>query len=342
MEFWYGLYGMQRPRGCPRSFVKMYEELIDHACRAEELGFGSFWVTEHHFWYDGYCPSLLPVLAGLARRTSRIKLGTGAFLLPLHDPLRVAEDAAVVDNLSHGRLMLGIGIGYRPEEFDGLGTEKRTRGERVVEGITVVQKALSEDSFSHHGKHYQYENVHVVPKPLQQPHPPIWFAGGTAIVSAERAGRHGLAYWHGPATTLEMVSACREAYFKGAKAGGVARESLKMAVMRDVCVARTQEEAERYMREDLIPQYEEQLVGFGFILDEAGNPLRKLPREHPFYRRLLDSFVVGTPEKVTRELKKYQALGIDVVMPRIFPAFFRNERILAEMELFATEVMPHF
>lgn len=127
MEFWYGLYGMQSPRVHPRAWSGLYGEVVEHAERAEALGFDSFWLTEHHFWYDGYCPSLLPVLAAIARRTSRIGIGTGCSLLGLHDPLRDAVDKASLDVLSDGRLILGLAPGYRVEEFEGLGIEEDPR-----------------------------------------------------------------------------------------------------------------------------------------------------------------------------------------------------------------------
>ena len=119
MEFWLGRYGMQSPRVYPRSWAGLYDEVLEHAVYAEELGFDSFWLTEHHFWYDGYCPNLLPVLAAIARRTSRIGIGTGCSLLGLHDPLRDAEDKASLDVLSGGRRLLGLAPGYRPEGIRG-------------------------------------------------------------------------------------------------------------------------------------------------------------------------------------------------------------------------------
>jgi alkanesulfonate monooxygenase SsuD/methylene tetrahydromethanopterin reductase-like flavin-dependent oxidoreductase (luciferase family) len=148
MEFWLGLYGMQSPRTYPRSFPYLYRAVMDHAMEAERLGFDGFALTEHHFWYDGYCPSLLPVLAGIAQRTKTIRLLPCALLLPLKDPLRVAEEIAVVDHLSHGRLTLALGYGYRSEEFEGFGLDKEGRGSRFSEMIEILRLAFAEETFS--------------------------------------------------------------------------------------------------------------------------------------------------------------------------------------------------
>ncbi len=342
MQFWVGLWGMQRPHLHPRAHVRMYQEMLEHAQQAEALGFDGFFVTEHHFWYDGYCPSLLPVLAGVARRTRRIAVGAGALLLPLHDPLRVAEDAAVVDVLSGGRLILGFGLGYRPEEFDGLGSQKQTRGDRAVEEIEVIRKAFTQDVFSHEGPHYRYENVRLVPRPLQQPHPPIWFAAGTALATARRAGRAGLPYWHATATTLEMVAAAIEEYRRAAREAGVSEASLKVGLTRDICIAETQTAAEQIMWEERIATYEEQLVGFGFILDEQGRPLKELPRDHPAFGRIMKSLIVGTPDRVIAEVERYAALGLDVFAVRLLSAAFDPPKISRALELFGRHVIPHF
>jgi alkanesulfonate monooxygenase SsuD/methylene tetrahydromethanopterin reductase-like flavin-dependent oxidoreductase (luciferase family) len=142
MEFWYGLYGMQSPRVYPRSWARMYQEVVDHAARAEDLGYDSFWLTEHHFWYDGYCPSILPVLAAIARRTSRIGIGTGCLLLALHDPLRDAEDAAFVDVLSNGRLILGLAPGLSAGEIRGTWTRPQDQGLAALRIDRGVQESL--------------------------------------------------------------------------------------------------------------------------------------------------------------------------------------------------------
>jgi alkanesulfonate monooxygenase SsuD/methylene tetrahydromethanopterin reductase-like flavin-dependent oxidoreductase (luciferase family) len=340
MEFWMGIYGMQRPHTWPRSWVRMYRDVLEHAAAAEALGYDSFWLTEHHFWYDGYCPSLLPVLATVAQRTRRIGLGTGALLLPLHDPLRVAEDAAMVDVLSGGRLILAFGLGYRPEEFDGLGTEKRTRGERLIEGIEVVRGALAEPLFSHHGRHYAYGDVRLWPRPVQRPHPPIWLAAGTALRTAERAGRSGLPLIE-PSHTRN-VSEVVEAYRRAGREAGVPPDRLEVALIRNVCIAETKADAERSLWEDLMPEYHDQYFDFGMLLDEHGRPLRGITREHPVYREVIGNILVGTPDDVAAQVARFAALGLAAFMPRLVFTHFKSEAGLRAMRLFAEGVMPQF
>jgi alkanesulfonate monooxygenase SsuD/methylene tetrahydromethanopterin reductase-like flavin-dependent oxidoreductase (luciferase family) len=343
MKFWLGLYGMQSPRSYPRSLAWTYSEVVRHAIEAEKLGFDGFGVTEHHFWYDGYCPSLLPVLAAIARRTSKIELLTGALLLPLRDPLRVAQEAAIVDQLSRGRLTLAMGYGYRPEEYEGLGLEMKARGPRFSEGVEVLRLALAGDRFSFDGRYYRYQDVSLSPAAYTRPYPPMWLAGGSQPVTAERAGRLGVSYLApAPALPLEHVRQLIQAYRKAWIEAGHPPEQSRVAVATDVALADTAEQAEQIVNEDLLPVYAEQLAGFGFVKDEQGAPVREIPDGHPIFQMLRDSFCIGTPGQVIEAIERYRALGCDVFIPRMVEANCRSERILGEMRLFAETVMPHF
>src|SRR5438067_12462356 len=157
------VYDFRNPAPWRRPFPQLYQELLEQIAYAEELGFDDIWITEHHFVEDGYCPSALVAAAAIAARTTRVRIGTWVLLLPLHNALRVAEDAAVVDNLSGGRLDLGVGLGYRLEEFAAFGVERRHRRGRMDEGCEVIRRAWSEDGWSFEGRHCHLQSVSVYP-----------------------------------------------------------------------------------------------------------------------------------------------------------------------------------
>jgi alkanesulfonate monooxygenase SsuD/methylene tetrahydromethanopterin reductase-like flavin-dependent oxidoreductase (luciferase family) len=179
-RFGVGLYTGQRAGGAT------YRDAVPLAVAAEEAGFDSFWVTEHHGLPDGYLPSPLTLLAALAPVTKRIELGTGVLLAPLHHPLRIAEDATVVDQLSGGRLILGLGIGYAAHEYRSFGVDPATRGSRLEALVGALRAAWTGDSFS--CAELGLDRVRVTPTPTRPI--PIWL-GGYAGTAVRRAGRIG-------------------------------------------------------------------------------------------------------------------------------------------------------
>jgi probable F420-dependent oxidoreductase len=183
-----GLFTAQLPAHSERTFEQEYRETLELVRLAERVGFDSAWVSEHHGSSDGYLPSLLTMLAAFAAATERIELGTGVVLTPLHDPLRLAEDAAVVDQLSGGRLILGIGNGWREEEFRMFGAPKAERGARTEETIEVLRRAWTGRRFSFEGQTLRYDRVKVTPPPARPGGPPI-LLGGYDRKAVVRAGR---------------------------------------------------------------------------------------------------------------------------------------------------------
>ncbi len=188
-----GLFTGQVPPGSDRTFAREYHDIIELSRLAETLGFDAVWVSEHHGAGDGYLPSLLPMLGALAAATDRVLLGTGVMLAPFHHPLRLAEDAAVVDQLSGGRLLLGLGLGWREEEFRMFGVPLAERVRRTVETVEILRKAWTGERFSHQGKIYPVERVRVTPPPAREGGPQIYL-GGFAEASVRRAGRLGDGY----------------------------------------------------------------------------------------------------------------------------------------------------
>jgi probable F420-dependent oxidoreductase len=189
MHLGFGLLTAQHHPLDSRTDAEIYADVVDYGVLADRAGLHSVWTSEHHFVDDGYMPSQLPVLAAIAARTEQIQLGTGVLLAPMFDPLHLAEDAATVDLLSNGRLILGLGIGWRDEEFAAFGTPSR-KGERLEAQIAVLRQAWGDGLTTGDGAVYAYDapGHNVTPKPVRGAATPIWIGGG-AEPAVRRVGR---------------------------------------------------------------------------------------------------------------------------------------------------------
>ena len=206
MRFGLGQFTLQKPPWDPRTQDEIYADFLRTAELAEELGFDSIWLAEHHGASDGYIPSLLPMLAAAASRTERIELGTAVMLAPFHDPVRVAEDAAVVDLISRGRLNLGLGLGWAPHEYEMFGVDPHGRGQRLGEFVQFLRAAWSEDRFDFDGRYVHAKDVAVRPHPQRAVR--IWLGGND-----ERALRRAatLADGHFPPSTSSPAAGVERA-----------------------------------------------------------------------------------------------------------------------------------
>src|SRR5262250_830310 len=184
----FGLFGGARSSGGgPSGDSTGYKDYIAYVRTAEELGFGSVFIVEHHFTGFGQVSASLNLLSYLAARTEKIRLGTAVVVLPWHNPVLVAEEAATLDLLSNGRLDFGVGKGYRPYEFSGFCIPPDQASARFDEAIEVIRQAwTSQGRFSYEGRWCRYDNIVVEPAPIQQPHPPFWLGAGSKE-SIERA-----------------------------------------------------------------------------------------------------------------------------------------------------------
>ena len=184
----FGLWYDFRNPGHQVSFEKLYRDSLDQIVWAETIGFDSVWLTEHHFVQDGYCPSPLVVAAAIGERTTRMRIGTNLMLLPLADPVRLAEDAAALAILTGGRFDLGVGLEYRQLEFDYFGRKISHRPSLMEEGVSIIRQAWSGESISHQGKRYNIEDIKVSPIPESIPK---LLMGGMAEPAIDRAARLG-------------------------------------------------------------------------------------------------------------------------------------------------------
>lgn len=215
------MFSFRNPPAWRRSFVDVYRDEIALAVHAEEIGYDTIWLTEHHFAEDGYSPSLVTLAGAIAARTERVRIGFNLLLLPLYDAVRLAEDLAALDVISDGRIDVGLGQGYAPHEFAGFGIDLADRLGRFREGLDVLQGLWTQDTFSYAGKHYQIADARLCPRPVQQPTPPLWI-GAASVPGVRRAGRRG-------AHLLGLANeALQQEYEQARSAAGHAAEDAKV------------------------------------------------------------------------------------------------------------------
>jgi alkanesulfonate monooxygenase SsuD/methylene tetrahydromethanopterin reductase-like flavin-dependent oxidoreductase (luciferase family) len=182
-------YDFRNPPDSGVSDQALYAEILEQVKWLDQLGADLVWFTEHHFVDDGYLPSWTPIAGAMAAVTSRVRFGTDICLMPFNHPIRLAEDLAVLDNISGGRVDLGLGMGYAPHEFKGFGLPVNNRLSLMNEGIEVLKECFSGRQFSYHGKRWHFDDVIITPGYVQPGGPPLWIAA-MSEAGALRAARY--------------------------------------------------------------------------------------------------------------------------------------------------------
>jgi probable F420-dependent oxidoreductase len=308
-----------------------FEETLRECERAEAAGFDSIWLGEHHNNPVLY-PAPLIGLAAVASRTRSIRLGTGVLLLPLYHPMMVAEEAAMVDMISGGRLILGLGAGYAPEEFAAFGVSLKERGGRLEESARLLHRLWTEENVTHRGKYYQLDNATVAPRPLQRPRPPIWF-GAWVEPALRRAARLGNAWLVGPSANLKEIAPCAELYRKACSEAG--KGAGEVALFRYVFVARSTKEAISAAGGPFVQAFESMYFRWP-------HPVVKRPAGQLTIERLAeDRIILGDPKTCLEEITRFQKeLGLNYLVCRFSVPGIARETCQTSLDLFTREVMP--
>jgi probable F420-dependent oxidoreductase len=332
-----GLFTGQVPPGSDRTFEREYREAIDLVRLAETVGFDSAWVSEHHGAGDGYLPSLLPMLAAFAAATSRIALGTGVILTPFHDPLRLAEDAAAVDQLSGGRLILGLGLAWREEEFRMFGQPIAERVHRTTEAVEILRRAWTAERFSYQGRIHSYDRVLITPPPAQEGGIPIYL-GGSTDQAVRRAGRLGDGYIRSRSDVDSAKRALAQAE-DGARAAGKNPRALAFAQLKSAFVS---DEEDAWA---LVRQGARHHIGVYSGWDEGSDtPGQGFWVSPPDDERLRGIVAAGAPDEVAAELRPWvESFGdrdeFHLIVRMHYPGMDLDVAARS-VELFAERVMP--
>ena len=335
MKLGVGLFTGQIPPGSARTFTQEYADAIELVKLTEAGGLDAAWVSEHHFAGDGYLPSLLPMLAAFAIVTQRIELGTGVILAPFHDPIRLAEDFAVVDQLSGGRTIAGFGIGWRDEEFRAFNVPTKERVRRLIETVEVLRLAWNEERFDHSGRHYSYSSIAVTPKPARVP--PI-LIGGFVDDAVRRAGRIGDGYISSRVSAERLDQALKLAAEARADSG---QEGPPVVAMLQNAFVTDDPERDWPMVRDGIGHQLGTYAGWRAGTDVAGKPLEVLPPADHEIRR---ATAYGTPEQVVEQLTPYARVmsgypESHLIVRHHYPGM-TAEQAASSIERFASGVAP--
>ena len=326
-----------------------FEETFELARIAEEQGFDTATIGHHHFM-PGNQSDPLTFMAAVAARTTTLRVGTGIFLLPVHNPIRVAEQVATIDQISGGRISLGVGTGWWPLEYEVQGSDYRERGARMEEALQILRHAWTKTDEPFEGRFWRFPALTVHPRPVQDPHPPLWVAG-VVDAAVDRAARLGDAWLCGPVQSLARAKRCLETYHAscsrlGRKPDWILRRYAWIGADR------------RQVNEEVLPRYvdglmvhwresvEDEIEKALFARIDAGEKVT--PQEIA-----ADRLLWGDPDDVIGQIERYRReTGCEHVHAAFgagMPAHESEYSTLGDFEaqaemirLFGRYVIPHF
>jgi len=323
------VYDFRNPPESGMRTQDLYAAIMDQVTWLDGLGLDLVWFTEHHFVDDGYLPSWIPVASAMAAVTRHVRFSCDVCLLPFNHPIRLAEDLAVLDNLSGGRVEMGVGMGYAPHEFKGFGFPVSRRVSLTDEALEVLTRAFTGETFSFHGKRYQFDNVKIKPGYVQPGGPPLWTAA-MAEPGAARAARFGTNLLpQGPrGTSLDPWRATLRAQGKDPAA-------FRVGIIKSCLVTDDRErdwppvrEGER-RRMAVYGQFRAAAGGHGGVAGVTEEA------------RIPQTWVVGTVDECVAQLADFiREYGLTDIVTWAVPPGLRPEQMAPSLERFARDVAP--
>jgi alkanesulfonate monooxygenase SsuD/methylene tetrahydromethanopterin reductase-like flavin-dependent oxidoreductase (luciferase family) len=314
---------------------QFYHWMFEQIESLERLAFDRVWITEHHFGdYGGSIPHPPTFLAAIACKTSRIRLGVAVAVLPLNNPIHLAESYGMVDVLSNGRLDFGIGKGSEPIEYQRFGARREEGTQRMIEGAEILRQAWSDEPVNFHGEFFNYDDVRVLPKPVQRPHPPIWVGATRTEETFRWAGKNGfnlmtIPFVHPTAKALhDLVETYREALRRTGHDLATRQILGKFHIYVSESLAQGIREAAPYMK-----NYS--------AIHAAVDPNRKLTNRDIIADMERGFIIVGDPQRCIDIIRCWQEeVGLTTFSFTFYFGGMPQEMALKNIRLFAEHVMP--
>ena len=334
MEF--GLFD-QLPCAPTQDVGARYNDIIAQGQLADRLGLDAVWLAEYHFNPRfSVLPAPLLVASAIARCTERVKVATAVNLLPLHQPVRLAEEWATLDVLSGGRAVFGIGRGSNPEHYSGMGIATEEGRPRFLEALDVVIKCWTEERLHHHGEFFQADDVAVVPKPVQKPHPPVYIASNSED-TFPMVGSLGHNILVTPLIiTHEGVQRGLASYREQLVKNGHDPAGVKVLPTLAACVAESRKKAEEVLRPTI-----DNYLGVLRTGRSRGSGRAATVTTDEFLR---DYAIVGDPSEVTEQIQAIREMFDcqGIIFWHNIGGLVPHEKIVKSLELFTDKVLPNF
>jgi alkanesulfonate monooxygenase SsuD/methylene tetrahydromethanopterin reductase-like flavin-dependent oxidoreductase (luciferase family) len=312
---------------------RRFEETIAMVRLADRLGFDSVTKTAHYSAHPFQMLQLVPMLARFTAEAPRLRLNAGVILLPLLSPLHVAEEFATLDVMSGGKIILGVGLGYRDIEFKAFGVPRRERAPRLEDNLIAIRRLWTEDKVSMKTGHFELDGASCLPKPLQRPHPPIW-VGANADPAIERAARLGDCWYIGPAVEITTIERQMTLYRRALEAAGKPFPT-ELPMRREVFVAKTRDEAIRLCEPHLGAKYAA-YHAWGQDLPAGDQSL-----DQNFESLIGDRFLIGSPDEVAEQIVAiHRRLGVNHLVMSTEWAGMPRSLAFDTIEMMAKELIP--
>jgi len=334
-------YNLQAVDG---NWARVYRDCLEEIVTAEKLGFDSTIIAEHHFTEDGVSPSPNVVCAAIGALTARMRIGPGVLLLPLHNPIEVAEQAAVLDNLTNGRLILGVGLGNRLADFEGYSVNFSERKRRMEESLQLLGRLLSEEEVTFSGRHFKANKVTVTPRPVQKPRPPIWIGAEKSENAVKRAAQFGDAWIPSPLMPRGILKRYVKVYEDEVKSSGKDLSRLERPLRKDAYVSSDASTAWEEAKVGILNMYYKDYLKWGAIVNDDGRPVKYGEIEYDGFLEIIrDRVIIGGPDDfisaAERIKKEYHANNI--ILRLHFPGL-KHENVMKAMRLIHQHAMPYF
>ena len=311
-------------------------EAIEHVRLAGEYGFDAIWIEEHHDT-GPYWPTPLLAIAALAPHLGPLTIGTAILVLPLHDPVHLAEQGAILDAMTEGRLILGFGLGDSAEEFAAFRVPAERRGTRAEEQIGIIRALWGGETLEHDGRFYKLRDVRLKTPPVQSGGPPVWI-GGWGPRQLRRAATIGDAWLPGPVGTFAEILERQAIYDEHVRANGENPLARPRPLIRDVIIAPTEERAWEIAAKTVLPSYYDTYVESEHVLVGRETSGARIADRRDL---AADRLIIGDPEAVTTALARcIDALACDHLVIRLKQPGLEPAAMTAMLHLIGREVLP--